>query len=158
MSQNILIAKIIPTIVTPFICMKGCYSFVLDNSSSMNSPATVTSTDGDKINHGWSQLDIAKHAISTFISALSSDDWVAIHTYSDKAKLVINWTCCDLVGKETIINALMTIQSSGCTNILAGIEAGIMSFYNIGINDQEYNMTMIFTTDGIPSQEYHPPK
>ena len=74
------IIKVIPTAITPFICMKGCYSFVLDTSDSMYS------NNGDNV---WTQIDIAKHAIITFISALDSADLVTIYSYSNNAKLVI---------------------------------------------------------------------
>ena len=51
----------------------------------MNAAAQVTTDDGDKVNHGWSQLDIAKHSTNTFVSSLEDGDFVSIITYSDGA-------------------------------------------------------------------------
>ena len=55
---------------------KGIYCFVIDVSGSMHSPAEVTTDDGDKISHGWSQLDIGKHSTNAFVSSLDADDYV----------------------------------------------------------------------------------
>ena len=41
--------------------------------------AAVTNDDGDRVSHGWSQLDIAKHATNTFITSLEDDDLVSVH-------------------------------------------------------------------------------
>ena len=54
---------------------------------SMNAAATITVEDGDKVNHGWSQLDIAKHSTNTFVSSLGDEDYVSVVTYSDGANV-----------------------------------------------------------------------
>ena len=66
---------------------KGAYCFVIDVSGSMNAAAQITTDDGDKVNHGWSQLDIAKHSTNTFISSLGDDDFICVVTYSDGANV-----------------------------------------------------------------------
>jgi len=52
----------------------------------MNAAASITTDDGDKVNHGWSQLDIAKHSTNTFVSSLQDGDYFSVVTYSDAAK------------------------------------------------------------------------
>ena len=42
----------------------------------MNEAAEVQQEDGDKVNHGWSQLDIAKHSTNTFVTSLDDEDYV----------------------------------------------------------------------------------
>ena len=66
----------------------------------MNAAAEVTTDDGDKVNHGWSQLDIAKHSTNTFVSSLGDDDYVSVVVYSDGARVLLDWTACDAAGKE----------------------------------------------------------
>ena len=66
---------------------KGAYCFVIDVSGSMNAAAQITTDDGDKVNHGWSQLDIAKHSTNTFISSLGDEDFICVVTYSDGANV-----------------------------------------------------------------------
>ena len=53
----------------------------------MNAAASITTDDGDKVNHGWSQLDIAKHSTNTFISSLGDEDFICVVTYSDGANV-----------------------------------------------------------------------
>jgi hypothetical protein len=54
---------------------------------SMNAAAEITTEDGDKVSHGWSQLDIAKHSTNTFVSSLAADDYFCVVTYSDGANV-----------------------------------------------------------------------
>lgn len=42
----------------------------------MNDVAELQQEDGDKVNHGWSQLDIAKHSTNTFVTSLGDEDYV----------------------------------------------------------------------------------
>ena len=70
-----------------FTAGKGAYCFVIDVSGSMNAAAAITTDDGDKVNHGWSQLDIAKHSTNTFVASLGDTDYVCVVTYSDGAKV-----------------------------------------------------------------------
>ena len=56
----------------------GAHCLVIDVSYSMEASATVKSTTGDDIDHGFSVLDIAKHAMCTYVTSLSADDWVAV--------------------------------------------------------------------------------
>ena len=65
----------------------GAYVFVVDTSGSMGSEAELKTEDGDQISHGWSVLDIAKHAIRTFIGCLDVDDYVTIVTYANRAQV-----------------------------------------------------------------------
>ena len=73
--------------LTGFSVGKGAYCFVIDVSGSMNAAAQITTDDGDKVNHGWSQLDIAKHSTNTFVASLSDGDYVSVVTYSDGANV-----------------------------------------------------------------------
>ena len=79
--------------IPDFAAGKGAYCFVIDVSGSMHAAAQVTTDDGDKVNHGWSQLDIAKHSTNTFISSLGDDDFICVVTYSDGAN-VSSLLCC----------------------------------------------------------------
>ena len=111
-----------------------------------------------KINHGWSLLDIAKHATNAFISSLDAADWVTISTYSDSIIEIIDWTRCDESGKQSITDAIMGIKLAASTNMVAGINGGLNKFNNLPneVNSIEYTLNMILTTDGLPSNFHHP--
>jgi hypothetical protein len=133
----------------------GYYCMVIDNSGSMNSAATVTTDDGDKVNHGWSTLDIAKHSMNTFIQSLDEVDHVKIITYSDMATTVADWTVCGDHGKETLQRLLYSIQPDRATNMIAGLEKGFQAFNEVPVSD-EMGYHLLFTTDGMPSSQFLP--
>lgn len=134
---------------------QGYYCIVIDNSGSMDSPATVTTDDGDRVNHGWSILDIAKHAVNTFIQSLDMGDYVYIVSYSDTANVVVGWTCCNDEGKVILQQLLYSIRPDRATNMVAGLEKGFEAFSQISVRD-DMVYHMLFTTDGLPSQHLLP--
>lgn len=133
----------------------GYYCMVVDNSGSMKSAATITTDDGDKVNHGWSTLDIAKHSMNTFIQSLDGEDNVKIITYSNTASTVADWTACDDRGKETLQRLLYSIQPDSATNMVAGLEKGFQAFNEVQVSD-EVGYHLLFTTDGMPSPHLLP--
>ena len=110
---------------------KGAYCFVIDVSGSMNAAAEVTNDDGDRVSHGWSQLDIAKHATNTFITSLEDDDLVSVVTYSDGAKTLLEWTRCDAAGKTRAEQAVDSMRPERSTNLMAGINSGFQQMQQI---------------------------
>ena len=137
----------------------GYYSIVVDNSGSMNSPAKVVNDDGDNVNHGWSILDIAKHSLNTFIQTLDKQDWVYISSYSDSAVEVVGWTPCTEEGKVALQEKLYTIQPHRATNMVAGLAKGFEAFEKIsGELDVDMSYHLLFTTDGMPSSHFLPPR
>ena len=139
------------------VVSNGYYSIIVDNSGSMNSAATVVNDDGDKVNHGWSTLDIAKHSLNTFIQALDEQDWVYIASYSDSAVEVAGWTACTSDGKTALQQKLYAIHPERATNMVAGLAKGFEAFGKIP-GELAVDMTyhLLFTTDGLPSAHFLP--
>ena len=136
----------------------GYYSIAVDNSGSMNSVATVVDDDGDKVNHGWSLLDIAKHSLNTFIQSLDDKDWIYITSYSDNAVEVSNWTACTVVGKLDLQQKLYSIRPERATNMVAGLSKSFEAFETIHHPNASMGYHLLFTTDGIPSSHFLPPR
>ena len=80
----------------------GAYCLLIDVSYSMSHEAEITTDGGEKMGFGWSLLDIAKHATSTFISTLGDEDLLTIVTYSSAVKTVQEWVVTDEAGKKEI--------------------------------------------------------
>jgi len=137
---------------------KGAYCFVIDVSGSMNAAAAVTNDDGDKVDHGWSMLDIAKHSTSSFVSSLEDADYVCLITYSDGAAVLLDWTLCNATGRERAIQAIDSMKPQRSTNLMAGIVTGFdkMTSLPAGMTLSEYSLNLIITTDGMPSAQWHP--
>ena len=68
----------------------------------MNEVATVTNDDGDNVNHGFTMLDIAKHALMTYMHHLRDDDVVMLISYNSNVhKLIDKGILCTVDGKKT---------------------------------------------------------
>jgi len=140
---------------------KGAYCFVIDVSGSMNAAAQITTDDGDKVNHGWSQLDIAKHSTNTFVSSLEDGDYFSVVTYSDGANVLLDWTECNQAGRDRATSAIHSMRPERSTNLMAGITSGcdqFKKFVGVAGTDalDQYALNLVITTDGMPSSQWHP--
>jgi hypothetical protein len=106
----------------------GCHCLVLDISGSMCSEAKVTSDDGDKVSHGFSLLDVVKHATCTYIASLAETDFMSVIVYSTNARVLVHWKQCTEAGKKELDEAVRAISTEGQTNLPAGIELGMEAF------------------------------
>lgn len=110
---------------------------------------------------GWSQLDIAKHACSTYIQALRDPDFLSIVVYSNSARRHIGWTSCSPDGKKMLQRAVKQLQAEGTTNLRDGIALGIASFDDLTAvvcetEQQEYARMLVVLTDGMPTSSFTP--
>ena len=101
----------------------------------MATPAEITTDDGDRVSHGWSQLDISKHACNTVVSSLDEDDYVAVITYSDNAKVLLDWTRCEAGGKVHAMETIDSMQPERSTNLMAGIVSGLDMMKRVPVDD-----------------------
>lgn len=159
--DDLTMVRIVPpqTKTFAFEATKGAYLFSIDVSGSMNAAAEVQQEDGDKVNHGWSQLDIAKHSTNTFVTSLEDDDLVCIITYSDGATTLLDWTRCDSAGKEKAMEAIASMKPERSTNLMAGLTNAYDAFSRVPIAAgtlSQYALNIIITTDGMPSAQWNP--
>jgi len=133
---------------------------VIDISASMNGAATVTNDDGDKVNHGWSLLDIVKHASNTVARTLGTNDRLSIVTFSDNASVLMDWTYCNEDNKSMIENIIKSMKSTRSTNYTAGLTMGLKQFEELEMDPNNMNsvFNLIFFTDGQPTTSYDPPR
>jgi len=139
----------------------GAHCLVVDISFSMEASATVTSDDGDKVDHGFSVLDIAKHATCTYVASLDAADYACVASYASDAKLVIGWTVCDEEGKKKLCDAIRSLKEEGSTNLTGGLSIGFSMFAEelpaaVAERPEGYAMLMAVATDGQPSSGTHP--
>lgn len=142
---------------------KGAHALVLDVSYSMDDDAKITNDSGDKVTHGWSLLDIVKHAACTYIQSLGDEDYVRIITYASEAKVQVEWTSCTKSGKKLLDDKIRCLRTEGTTNLRDGIALGMNSFLTenmpkeIAERPQHFAKLLAVCTDGCPTAEYHPP-
>ena len=143
--QTASLGSVLPT--------KGAYCFVVDVSGSMCTAADVKNDDGDKVSLGFCLLDIAKHAVNTFIASLEDDDYVAVVTYGSHAAVHMSWIKCDEAGRTTALERVNAMHISGSTNLVAGVETGFGQFTELPVPTEElpcYSQHLIVATDGQP--------
>lgn len=139
----------------------GAHTLVLDVSYSMDSEAKVVNDDGDRVTHGWSQLDIVKHAACTYVMSLGASDYVCIVTYADVARVKVEWTACTDSGKAILDSKIRELRTEGSTNLCAGIEVGLRTFGKlpaaVAAKPEAHAMLCVVLTDGQPTSSTHPP-
>jgi len=132
---------------------KGAYCFVVDISGSMCTAADVKNDDGDKVSLGFCLLDIAKHAVNTFITSLEDDDYVAVVTYGAVANVHLCWIKCNEAGRTTALEKVNAMHIQGSTNLVDGLEHGFRVFKDFPVEPEElasYSQHLIVATDGQP--------
>ena len=119
----------------------------------MCTAADVKNDDGDKVSLGFCLLDIAKHAVNTFIASLEDDDYVAVVTYGSHAAVHMSWIKCDEAGRTAALERVNAMHISGSTNLVAGVETGFGQFTELPVPTEElpcYSQHLIVATDGQP--------
>tara|TARA_B100000795_G_scaffold264601_1_gene245277 strand:- start:636 stop:2756 length:2121 start_codon:yes stop_codon:yes gene_type:complete len=130
---------------------------VIDVSGSMNSPAYIEQ-DKRQVDVGFTILDITKHAIKTIIESLNNNDRISIVTFSDVTKIVCGMTNITQFNKTYLKTLISNLNTEGYTNVWAGLSMGLKQFSNIFNDDIVCNKSLIFMTDGIPSEHLLPPR
>ena len=129
---------------------------VIDVSGSMNAVAYVEQ-DKRQVDVGFTILDITKHAIKTVIESLNNNDKISIVTFSDTAKVICGMTNINESNKKYLKSLVSNLNTKGCTNVWAGLSMGLKQFSNVE-NDDVCNKSLMFMTDGIPSEHLLPPR
>lgn len=131
---------------TVFIC-------ILDVSGSMDTKVELN--NGNSVeSHGFSRLDLVKHSMNTITNILSENDYLAIVSFSDTAKVTLNITPMSTYGKSIARDTINTMRTEGSTNIWDGLRVGIELTKDIICKDK--NVATLLLTDGEPN--INPPR
>uniref|UniRef100_A0A7S3Y272 U-box domain-containing protein n=1 Tax=Heterosigma akashiwo TaxID=2829 RepID=A0A7S3Y272_HETAK len=99
---------------------------VIDVSGSMNSAATMKATkEADSESHGFSLLDIVKHALKTVVGALNENDRVGLVAFSSTARVALQLTRTDEAGKQAARLAVEALSAGGQTSLWDGLHSGL---------------------------------
>ena len=91
------------------------------------------------------RLELVKQSLQLLVDRLRPDDTVAIVVYSTNARIVLNPTRGD--DRNTILNAIYTLQPEDTTNVEAGLKLGYqlaMQYYRPNTNNR-----IILCSDGV---------
>ena len=134
---------------------KVAWVVVLDNSYSMNDEATVKNDDGDNVRHGWSILDISKHMVNTIVHCMNDNDYLCVVRYSSVVELISDWKKMTRENVQDVMRTVNALAPDAATNMKDALIKGIECMKNAPCGE-DYAKSMIFLTDGKPSQQFHP--
>lgn len=147
----------------PLSLASGAHCLVIDKSGSMGCAAVITTEDGDKVDNGWSLLDIAKHSACTYAECLTARDCLRVVSYSSTAEVVLEWTICDAEGKKRAKEAILALRPADATNFASALQTGFESFADLrslplDVAPHHLVLSCTILTDGQPTLQYAPPQ
>ncbi len=144
------ISPVYPTCKTRQPCTIIC---VVDVSGSMDSPVEINTGESQE-SHGFSRLDLVKHSLKTIIGCMNENDNLAIVTFSDTAKIFMDITQMNNIGKQSSNVFVDSIHTEGMTNIWDGLRVALDLSQSPLC--QNTNTVISFLTDGEPN--INPPR
>lgn len=120
-------------------------ALVIDVSGSMGTDAPVP---GEGEDTGLSVLDLVKHSCTTIMSTMTTEDRLAIVTFSNVSKVLQPLTAMTDENKEAAKTKLEAMNLEGSTNLWHGLKNGIKLF------EQEKTgrvPAVMVLTDGLPN-------
>ena len=118
---------------------------MIDLSGSMSCSASNIKNGNEE--GSFSRLSLVKHSLKTVVSTLSENDKMCLITFSYKAKMVLEATSVDELGKKKIFDEIEKMHPSSTTNIWDALRLGIL----VSQRFQNYNTCLMLFTDGEPN-------
>jgi hypothetical protein len=122
----------------------------------MESAATVEQ-NGQKVDVGFSVLDITKHALNTIVEALQPADRLCIVTFSTSARVAMPMKHMTRANKEGAKETVNRMHAEGSTNLWDALRVALKELE--GSRRESSCMTSMFVlTDGVPTEHLLPPR
>ena len=118
---------------------------MIDVSGSMSCAASDLKNNNDE--GGFTRLALVKHSLKTVVSTLSENDKMCLITFSDKAKMELEATNVDDLGKKKIFEKIEKMKAYGGTNIWDSLRLAI----EVTKRFKNYNTCLMLFTDGEPN-------
>jgi Mg-chelatase subunit ChlD len=126
---------------------------ILDVSGSMGLEASLVDPSSSE-RDGLTRMDLVKHATKAVINMLGDNDHVAIVSYNHAARLVLDLTNTNQLGRDRATVALGTLTPDGRTNIWDGLREALAIAGKPECAGK--NVHMLLLTDGEPNE--NPPR
>jgi hypothetical protein len=125
--------------------------FVVDVSGSMGSTVESQDASGNKENHGFSILDLVKHALLTLVHSLSEAHQVTLITFTDVMRVEFSELVMTEAGKDTATEQIKALTPQRTTNLWAGLKKAYDLVQDFcGRCPGFFNEILLFT-DGMPN-------
>ena len=127
------------------------YIFSVDISGSMESVAWVKVDKGEM---GVTRLDLSKHLIKTVAAMLTERDRVAIVSFNDVGRRVMDLTPMTDAGRQLLNQRLATLYATNCTHLYGGVEQAAAIASSDACRGRR--IVGILLTDGVPTESIAP--
>lgn len=131
---------------------------MIDVSGSMHVEATIVNNDGDRVSHGFSILDVAKHSAIVFAKK-SIGHYLCIGHYSDEAIICQDWILVSAENIDAICENIYRLHVIGATNFTSALKVGMYQILNCGLSQDKQKQVVtnfVVLTDGQPSVHFQP--
>ena len=119
---------------------------MIDVSGSMQISSSEDMKGGEEL--GISRLGLVKHALKTVVSTMNKEDKMCLITFSSRAKMCLEATDVNEMGKNLIIDEIKKMQPDGCTNIWDALRLGMIEAQKF----KDFNTCLMLFTDGEPNE------
>lgn len=124
---------------------------VLDHSGSTNQAVEAQDSEGNKIENGYSILDILKHASKMIVKTLNKNliNRICLIIYDHQVTQLTELLVPSDVNMTTLFTKIESIKPGGQTNLWGGLETAISVLDNR--EDKTRNGAIMVLTDGQPN-------
>jgi len=129
---------------------------VIDVSGSMGDEAKIKSDAQTNETYGFNTLDLVKHALMTIIKSTTKNDKLALVSFTNNAKVVLDLTVMDEYGRKKAYDSLQGLRPDASTNLWDGLYRGMELLRLRDGDDVHKNAAVLLLTDGMPNVE--PPR
>lgn len=102
-----------------------------------------------KENQCLTRLQLVKHSLKTVISTLGEKDQVVFIEFESGAKIILDKTQTNEIGKEVALNVIDSMVDKGCTNVWDALKLGVQQAKTF--SGSGYNTSLLLFTDGEPN-------
>lgn len=124
---------------------------VVDVSGSMGVEQSIVTAGGIRESHGYSTLDIVKHALKVKVNTLEPTDRFGLVAYHSTATIIFPLAYMDEVAKHNVLSAIENLIPLYSTNIYDGLEKAFQCFGDEPINPTRIRSVLLYT-DGVNNQ------
>ena len=121
---------------------------VVDVSGSMGTEQSIVTSSGNRESHGFSTLDIVKHALKVKVNTLGPSDRFGLVAYHTDATIISRLTYMTAEAKQNVLSAIERLTPLNCTNIYDGLEKAFQCFGDEPIDSGRIRSVLLYT-DGV---------
>ena len=120
----------------------------VDVSGSMGTEQSIVTSSGMRESHGFSTLDIVKHALKVKVNTLGPTDRFGLVAYHTDATIISRLTYMTPEAKRDVLSAIERLRPLNSTNIYDGLEKAFECFGDEPINPARIRSVLLYT-DGV---------